>query len=458
ARQWTAEHLPKFIYFDRYDAIESAIHIPSFIRQVATNQSGPRMRATQCLFKHAGLHMDKLAGLESPQPDRPEEDLRIRRQIDERAILVSLASNAMTRRFGDWWDQRKHKFRYQLDGDYFRIWVSDDLDPSDIELDQRSAGMQYFFSFFTIFLAESQGAHADNILLLDEPGLHLHGAAQAKVVQFLEKLSHDHQTLYSTHSPFMVDVHHLENARAVYEGDDGTTKVSEEVWPRDRDSLFALQAALGYQVAQGLFLTKRQVIIEGITDLWLLKALDLAIAARGRTQLRPDLTLVPAAGLAKLFPLASILLSHEVEVAVLLGGQEPARQAGQKLTEKLLAGKDRKCLFIGDFTNNPQAELEDLFPETDYLSALKKAYPGTDLTFSAQEKALPGIVQRVEALFKRKELGHFERWKPAMMMRDRLLEAPRMAPLSVVDVTSRIFEAVNALFPAAPAKGANGSK
>ena len=88
----------------------------------------------------------------------------------------------MTDRFSNWWEQRRHRFRYDFQGEYFRIWVSDDLDPSDIELDQRSMGLQYFFSFYLVFLVESEGAHENCILLLDEPGLHLHGTAQAKVV------------------------------------------------------------------------------------------------------------------------------------------------------------------------------------------------------------------------------------------------------------------------------------
>ena len=43
----------------------------------------------------------------------------------------------------------------------------------------------------------------------------------------------------------MVDMDHLERARSVYEEKDGTTKVSEGIWPRHKDSLFPLQAALG---------------------------------------------------------------------------------------------------------------------------------------------------------------------------------------------------------------------
>ena len=83
-------------------------------------------------------------------------------------------------------------------GDYLRIWVSDDLDPSPIELDQRSQGMQYFFSFYVIFLVEAKGAHADSILLLDEPGLHLHGTAQEKIVEFFDTLAKGNQTLYKS--------------------------------------------------------------------------------------------------------------------------------------------------------------------------------------------------------------------------------------------------------------------
>jgi len=317
ARKWVSEHLPRFIYFDKYDVIDSAIHIPTFIQQLSSDSGVPRVRTTHCLFKHVGLNVQQLASLGRHRPDQGK-DPNIQRQIDERAILASSASNAMTQKFESWWEQRKHQFHYQLDGDYFRIWVSDDLDPSEIELDQRSAGMQYFFSFFIVFLVEAEGAHSNSILLLDEPGLHLHGTAQAKVVKFLEKLSGDNQTLYSTHSPFMIDMDHLERARAVYEHEDGMTKVSEDVWPRDKDSLFPLQAALGYQLAQGLFVGKRQVIVEGITDYWLLKAMDQALATRGRKRLRADIVIVPSAGLTKLLPLASMLIGHSVDVAALL--------------------------------------------------------------------------------------------------------------------------------------------
>ena len=127
-----------------------------------------------------------------------------------------------------------------------RVWVSDDLNPSEIELDQRSAGMQYFFSFFLVFLVESEDAHANSILLLDEPGTSLHGTAQAKIVEFLRTLTEGNQVIYTTHSPFMIDADHLETVRPVYEEPGtGATRITEDVWPKDKDALFPLQAALG---------------------------------------------------------------------------------------------------------------------------------------------------------------------------------------------------------------------
>jgi predicted ATP-dependent endonuclease of OLD family len=62
---------------------------------------------------------------------------------------------------------------------FFRIWVADDRRPGiEIELESRSQGFQWFFSFYLVFLVESEEIHKEAVLLLDEPGLHLHPTAQ----------------------------------------------------------------------------------------------------------------------------------------------------------------------------------------------------------------------------------------------------------------------------------------
>lgn len=442
ARNWVQANMPKFVYFDNYDVIDSAIHIPTFLTQLQQTPNAPRVRTTNCLFKHVGLDAAQLYNLGRHGQGQAESEA-VRRGVDERAILASSASNAMTQRFEDWWEQRKHKFRYAIDGDYFRVWVSDDLDPSEVELDQRSLGMQYFFSFYLVFLVEAQGAHANSILLLDEPGVHLHGTAQGAVVRFLDRVSKANQTLYTTHSPFMVDVNHLERVRAVYEADDGTTKVSEDVWPRDKDTLFPLQAALGYQVIQSLFIAPRQVIVEGITDLWLLKALNEALGAKGREQLPPTTAILPAAGATKMAPLASLLLAHDIEFVALLDGDEPARKAGKKLAEQLFAGDGSRCLFVADLLGIEAGEIEDVFSESEYLAAVKRVHPGIGLDFTPSEQLIPGVVNKVEALVKRKNLGAFEKVKVAATLRDWVMENPEELSKATLDSAERLILSLN---------------
>lgn len=452
ARDWATKNLPEFVYFDKYDVLEGAIHIPTFSQLLQSQPKQPRQRVTLCLFKSVGLDLAEMLKLGQYQQGQGFKE-EVRRRLDELAIKASSASTSMTTQFENWWEQRRHKFRYDFQGEYFRIWVSDDLDPSEIELDQRSQGLQYFFSFYLVFLVEAGDAHAKSILLLDEPGIHLHGTAQAKIVEFLHKLSAENQILYTTHSPFMVDPDHLEEARAVYEHEDGTTKVSENVWPRDKDSLFPLQAALGYQLAQGLFLAKRQVILEGPSDYALLKAADMTMEAKGRTRLRRDLVLLPAGGASRVMPLASMLIGHDIEVGALLDGDEMGRREGKKLVEKLLTGPDNRIVFVGDFALSSEGEIEDLFPEGLYLECVRQAYPKAELDFSAEEKKMPRIVDRLASLFERKKLGDYEKWKPALILRDRLLESHESLPDAACERIEKMFAAINGLFPVAQTDG-----
>jgi predicted ATPase len=446
ARQWVVDSMPQFVYFDRYDVLDSAIHFPTFLQQLQSTPHAPRVRTTHCLFRHVGLDVAQLHQLGQHQRNAAADET-VRRQVDERAIRASSASQAMTRKFADWWLQRRHTFRYQIDGDYLRVWVSDDLDPSEIELDQRSAGMQYFFSFFLVFLVEAEDAHVNSILLLDEPGTSLHGTAQAKIVEFLQRISKDNQVLYTSHSPFMIDAEHLETVRPVHEDPvSGSTQISEDVWPKDKDALFPLQAALGYQLVQSLFISKRQAAVEGMTDYWIFKALDHAARITGRDGLHPSVITTPSGGASRMIPLASMLVGHQVDLVAVLDGDEPGRREGRKLVERLL-GDENRTVFAGDYTpdGNTTGETEDLFPDDYYLAAVKQAYGSIDLRFNADEKQIPNIIDRLTAVFERKGHGDFETWKVARALADRIEADPERVPPETLDAASQIFQKVNAL-------------
>lgn len=426
AKEWITSHIPKFVYFDRYDVLDSAVHLPTFIQQIKTTPTAPRVRSTKALFQHVGLEVDKLLQLDPTQQNKAADELK--RFADERAILMSSASNEMTKKFSEWWEQRIHRFRYRTDGPFFRVWVSDDLDSSEIELDQRSAGMQYFFSFYLVFLEEAKGAYNNSILLLDEAGLQLHGTAQQKIVKFLENLSRENQLFYTTHSPFMIDGDNLERIRVVYEDKiNGTTKISSNVWPQDKDSLFPLQAALGYSIAQTLFYSKRQLVVEGITDYFILKAMNGLLSDLKKEKLREDAIIVPSGGVSKLMPLAAMLKGQNVEIRVLLDGDDPGIKKGEEIKNRLLI----ESFFVSSYTNGKGTDIEDMFPQEIYVDAVKKAYNLTELILS-EDDGSSSIVPKIKNALNKKGISSLEKMKPAQI----LIEWVRTAPEKFTDSTT----------------------
>ena len=115
------------------------------------------------------------------------------------------------------------------------------------------------------------------LLLLDEPGLSLHGRAQQDLLRyFREQLAPYYQVIYTTHSPFMIDPEALLSVRIVEDvvtssGEVLGTKVREDVFATESETVFPLQAALGYDITQTLFVGKNVLLVEGPSDFLYLK-------------------------------------------------------------------------------------------------------------------------------------------------------------------------------------------
>lgn len=413
AKDWVLKYMPQYIYFDRYDVIDSSIHIRTFIDKINNDPNNTRLRTTKCLFQHVGLDINEVRDLDPVSDDDTEDSQEKARQ---RQVLMSSASNAMTSQFKNWWEQRRHAFRYSVDGQFFRVWVSDDLDPSEIELEQRSAGLQYFFSFYLVFLVEASSAYKNSILLLDEPGLHYHGTAQKKTVEFLQKISQENQLLYSTHSPFMIDGDRLQDVRVVHENDSGHTLVSTDIWPKDPDSLFPLQAGLGYTLAQTLFYSKYNLIVEGITDYLILKTMSEHLAKKNMTALDPDVSIVPSGGVKNIMPLAAILIGNDLKLAILMDGDDTGINKERQLKKDIMVD----CLLVNTFTNKKYAEIEDLFDEDLYISAVNEAYPDKTIQFSDDENSIMCITKRLSQMFARLGFGNFNKWLVASVLIDKI--------------------------------------
>lgn len=300
-------------------------------------------------------------------------------------------------------------------GTVAEIRIKNNNHKATLPLSERSAGFVWFFSFLAQFkqLRKTPG-NGNAIILLDEPGLTLHGKAQGDLLRYIvERLLPDHQVIFTTHSPFMVPMDRLADVRIVEDvviekpgkrTEVRGTKVRSDVLEVNDDTLFPLQGALGYEVTQSLFIGANTWLVEGPSDILYLQVISQALTKRKRIGIDPKWTLCPSGGIDKIAPFARLFGGNRINVAVLsdIANGDKTKIENLKKAEILKAGHFYTC---ADFTNQAESDVEDLFDADLFVELLNKAYtpPAANVvTKDALMAAAPTtrIVKKAEALFK----------------------------------------------------------
>lgn len=454
AKEWARKNLPAFIYFDEYGQLETRIHLPTYLKQSKEQSISARVRTQRALFWWSGIDPEEIIALGVPKQNA-ETDEGVQRRLDKRRTLLESASFHLSGEWVDWWiPDMQHKLHLSADGEYLVLNVSDSKNEFQIPFEERSHGFQWFFSFYLVFLVESEDAHQNAILLLDEPGLHLHPGMQTKLVGLFERVSKTNQIIYSTHLPFLIDPDHLDRVRTVYlnEEEPPKTVVSDDVWAGDRDTLFPLQAALGYSIAQTLFLGKRSVIVEGITDYWLMKGLNDFLAALGRTsRLNAETILIFAGGTSRMMPLASIMFATTgVEgrrMLVMLDSDTEGKNAKTRLDAALFKPESR-VFMLGEAIGLGEATIEDLLPRTDYADAVGQAH-GRKVQLNTDEMAALTNVAALTAYWTRMGWGKFgvdEKAVTVLWLLDQWAKDRSRIPEETLKRVADLFGAINGRF------------
>ena len=366
--------MPVFVYFSNYFRVRPNLHLRRFADRVEQEllDDDRYDYGNFCLLKLLGFDARELADLgDAPDPGDDEEAFDgYRSPLDERAIKLNAASVRLTGEIRSIWNPEPTRAEadtvlIQADGQYLKVVVQDELGVQ-IEVDQRSAGFQWLVSFFVVFFAEAEDAHANAILLLDEPGLSLHGLKQREFRQTISRLAEVNQTIYTTHSPFLVGPEELDFVRVVEmtHRDDGT-KVHTSVTATDPAALLPLQEALGYDLAQSLFAQQRNLVLEGLTDFWYFEATAQLLRDADLADLNDKIALLPANTAGKVVYFATILHAHNLKVAALLDSDNAGEQAAKQDTLVHTLG-NKKILRTRDVVSGAitKPEIEDLLRTT----------------------------------------------------------------------------------------------
>lgn len=414
ARNWAIGAMPKFFYLDDYPELDGHQDVAAYLHRKAHNQLTDADRNFEKLCKVAGLKPDKL------------QELQQKGDAEQRNQLANRASAVVTGEVKRLWKDRELKIRFNLDGNHFDTLISDPTATYDVEvnLNDRSRGFQWFFAFYVTFAADTDGGKVANaILLLDEPGLYLHAKSQGDLLKHFED-DFDNQILYSTHSPFMVPTHHLDSVRTVNIADKVGTTVSNNP-TGDAKTLFPLQAALGYDLSQSLFVGPNNLVVEGVTDFWILSAVSSYLSNAGKTALSSDLTLTPAGGAQKVSYMVALLTSESLNVLVLLDLEKESESTKNELLKAKLV-REQNVVFVAEAFDSPpsEADIEDLLDPAVYESLVKESYKaelkGKNLQLNAK---IPRVAKRVEKAFE--DLGvPFHKTRPARLFLMKMANEP----------------------------------
>lgn len=412
-------HLPKFIYYDEYYQLPSRIVLENFLDEKA--ELSEDLKTAKALLDLAEISVtelinaddfeDFIAELEATealisdtlfQYWSANQNLNIEFKIDKK---TSTAKRRVNTDYGNATTVDTNIVEHVLD-----IRVKNSKTRVSLPLQNRSKGFNWFFSFLVWFNKIQADSNSKYILLLDEPGLNLHATAQADLLRFLESLVDKYQVIYTTHSPFMVETTKLNRVRTVFSDSDSSI-VSDSIQQKDPNTLFPLQAALGYDVAQNLFISKKNLLVEGVSDLLYLTTISEYLNANNRTGLNEDITIVPTGGLDKVASFISLLRGSKLSIFCLLDSftdQKSQARFDSLTIQKIISDKNIK--FFHDYLDNrKKADIEDMFTVDEYLRLFNISLSSTHAEIKVDELSaeIEDILSKINKVIKKNRFNHY---------------------------------------------------
>lgn len=437
--------LPKFVLFNNYYRIRPSIHLLKLAERTEKNLLDDKQYdyGNNCLLRFLGFTARELSDAGNTAKfdvNQPSQLEKMKAQLDTRDQRLNGATIRLTKEIIGVWNPRNdakdaNKLRIKADGQYLKVVVEDELGV-EVELDQRSEGFQWLVSFFVVFFAEATEKHKNCILLLDEPGTSLHGLKQVEFQETITKLSEKNQTIFTTHSPFLVGPGELDLVRVVemVNRSEGT-KVHTTITATDSGAMLPLQEALGYDLAQSLFFNKKNLVLEGLTDYWYVESIASLIKDSGFDPLDDKISLIPANSASKVVYYATILHSQNLKVAALLDSDAAGENAANQDTLIGCLGNKRilrtKDIYKGDVRT---PEIEDLFRGT-LIEVAKDGlgWDATELNLKQPGRPVVGLLEGVagERFSKYKLAKAFIKWTSQHEFSDLLPEEQEAAKLLV---------------------------
>jgi len=447
AEQCIIKHLPTFIYMDDYRTLDGNAHLDQVLQRL--DQPLPQDETFLMIFHLAGLDLKKLVELgHSSDPST----------IRERQYDLQDAGEMLTNAIADRWAQCPFRVQFRADGQRFFTEIEElDKNIGMLPLEEQSRGFKWFFSFDLRFMHDSGGTFAKCVLLLDEPGMHLHPGSQDDLLRRFDAYALQNSLIYTTHLPFLVDLREPSRIHVIKEREDMSASVSNDLAASGPDEKLTLQAALGMKAAQRELVAHQNLVVAGADELFILTAFSSLLERSGRPGLADDVAIVAAGSAAGIVYRAIFMVGQGLEVVALFNSDEEGREQEAMLRTKWLTrykNTHSSTVLLGNALGEPgDLGIEDLFSEKTYLRKAEEVHAAA-LTRAGVKSVAPvgsgTLAARVARGFAKVGVS-FDQEAVSKVIRKELQELRKMPYLSDIgretaDKAERLFAFLNNRF------------
>ncbi len=459
----------KFLYCNDYYQIRGAENLDKLLRRKIDNKMEKSDYLFLELMEIVELHLDKMIGSQDTTNFRNRFKMPLKK-AGEIATEVINRSWSQNRHLQVTFDVRKAE---QNDPKGMQtgtnMWIDVyDNKGSDVPtlLSSRSSGLLWFFSFLVRYEYAKRRQNKEKlILLLDEPGLSLHGKAQGDLLKYFESNFSTTQIIYTTHSPFMIDPQNPQRVRTVLDlnSDDAQlikektnercgTRVFTNATKVDKLSWLPLQRALGYEIQQTFLISPNSLIVEGISDRLILQVISTKLKNENRTGLSDEWSIVHVGGIGNVRALVTLLAAQKnMNVVALLDIQGKDEQVIKKLYEDRLL-EENHLLTYAKFANIKDADIEDMLGHDFYINLFNSAF-GENLPKKINIKDLSKkssttrIVSLINGWLKKNSLSteNFGHYVPAQYLVRNIGEMWENVAPETKDNFEKLFDCLNGL-------------
>ena len=388
------------------------------------------------------------------------------RDIHERNKLLDDAGGTIRGQVNSLWEQKEVDVDIRYADDTFTVGIKDEsLNTSDSNNtvkkrvnrklkrpSERSKGFQWFFSFYVNLMAETENGNQSNqLILLDDPAVFLHPEGKKNWLSAIEKLSDSAQIIYSSHSPFLIRKEYPNRIRVVEDREDEGTIVTEDYHTSDEMTLEPLRNALGIGLGDSPFVSKRKILVEGISDYEIL----IGVAHYFQNYIENDIlnwseiTVMPTNGGNNMTRAAKWVASEDFSYVLLLDNDQKGKEVSEEIERNHQEIQSERIVFLSKDDNQRDfnIEVEDMFSPEFYIDCLNSAYSDLMDDFeeisikkvedgwliSDQEYKGRKIVNRVEEIFDDRGLGDLDKLLVANEIQERLRGGEQVSEEDVSD-------------------------